>query len=92
MATQTMWSCRDTIQSDGGSQYSVKEGKAKACWEIVQEVDAFSFNVCCDCLVYVARQKNSTLSQKEIQDIMAFKGLDTLSGNHCQQFTNAMRK
>ena len=92
MATQTMWSWRDTIQSSDESKYPVKESGAKACWEFVQEVDAFSFNVCCDCLVYVAGQKNSILSQREIQDIMTFKGVDFLSGNHCQQFTNALGK
>ena len=92
MATQTVWSCRDTIQINDENQYPVKEAGAKACWEIVQEVDAFSFNVCSDCLVYVADQENSILSQKEIQDIISFKGLETLSGSHCHQFTNAIGK
>jgi len=92
MATQTMWSCRDTIQSHEESQHPVKEAGARACWEIVREVDAFSFNVCCDCLVYVAGQEDSILSQREIQDIMAFKGLDALSGNQCRQFANAVGK
>ena len=92
MATQTMWTCRDTIQSNDKSQYPANKTAVKTCWETVQKVDAFSFNVCCDCLVYVAGQKHSTLSQREIRDIMAFKGIDVLTGNHCQQFTNAVDK
>jgi len=92
MATQTMWSCRDNIQYNEKHQYTLKEAKAKTCWEIVEKVDAFSFNVCCDCLIYVAGQENSTLSQSEIEDILSFKGIDHLSGNHCQQFTNAVGK
>lgn len=87
-----MWSCRDSIQRSNKAHYPVKEPGVKACWEIVREVDAYSFNVCSDCLVYVAGQKDSILSQNEIQDIMLFKGVNVLSGNHCQQFTNAMGK
>ena len=90
MAAQSTWSCRDTIQCNDTSQYSARKAGKKSCWETVQEVDAFSYNVCCDCLVYVACQKNSILSKSEIQDILTFKGIDTLDGNHCQQFTNAV--
>ncbi len=92
MATQTIWSCRDAIQSSNESQYPVKEDGEKSCWEIVKEVDAFSFNVCGDCLIYVADQKSSVLSQNDIENIMNFKGVDFLSGNHCQQLTNAVGK
>lgn len=92
MATQTIWSCKDTIQSNSESPYPVKGDGAKTCWKIVREVDAFSFNVCCDCLVYIAGHEDSSLSQREIKDIMTFKGIDVLSGNHCQQFTNAIGK
>ena len=92
MAAQTMWSCRDSVRRGEETRYSVKDSGAKACWEIVREVDAFSFNVCSDCLVYVAGQKDSILSRNEIQEIMMFKGINVLSGSHCQQFTNAMAK
>lgn len=92
MAPQAVWSCRGTIRSHEKPQCPIEDIGGKACWEVVREVDAFSFNVCCDCLVFVAGQKDSILSRREIQDIMAYKGLDALSGNHCQQFANAVGK
>ncbi len=90
MATQTMWSCRDTIQYNDETQYPVQEANTESCWDIVSEVDAYSFNVCTDCLVYVDGQENSILSQREIQDILTFKGIDFLSGGQCKQLTNAV--
>lgn len=92
MATQTMWSYRDSFQRDDQRRFSIKHASAKNCWEIVREVDASSYNVCSDCLVYVAKHKNSVLSQREIDDIVTSRGADSLNGTNCQQLCSAIDK
>lgn len=43
----------------------------KACWELVETDVACSFHICVDCLVYLAKQKNSLLSDEEFYSILA---------------------
>lgn len=45
------------------------------CWEIFSEFDNSCFNICQDCIVYIARQEDATLSEKEIERIMLQKGI-----------------
>lgn len=59
--------------------------KDRPCWEVMREIDALSFNICRDCIVYVVKQKNSIFSQEEIADIMRQKGVD-VSSHQCPQF------
>lgn len=59
--------------------------KDKPCWEVMRDIDALSFNICRDCFVYVAKQKNSIFSQEEIASIMRQKGVD-VTGLQCPQF------
>ena len=40
------------------------------CWELSREYSPDSFHICCDCLVYVAKQNNSTLTDAEFYFIM----------------------
>ena len=48
----------------------------RPCWEVMREIDALSFNICRDCIVYVVKQKDSIFSQEEIATIMRRKGVD----------------
>lgn len=57
----------------------------KQCWEVMREIDALSFNICRDCIVYVVKQKDSIFSQEEIASIMRQKGVD-VTGHQCPQF------
>lgn len=57
----------------------------KPCWEVMREIDVCSFNICKDCLVYIAKQKNSIFSKEEILSIMCQKGID-VTGHSCPQF------
>ena len=45
------------------------------CWEIFTEMDSSSFNICQDCIVYIARQEDAALSDKEMERIMLKKGI-----------------
>lgn len=57
----------------------------KPCWEVMRAIDAGSFNICKDCLVYVSKQENSIFSKEEILSIMRQKGID-VTGHSCPQF------
>lgn len=57
----------------------------KPCWEVMRKLDAYSFNICRDCIVFVIKQKESILSKEEIQSIMSQKGVDS-AGVRCPQF------
>ena len=48
----------------------------KPCWEVMREIDAHSFNICRDCIVYVVKQKHSIFSQEEIAGILRHKGVE----------------
>jgi hypothetical protein len=60
-----------------------KDNTSKLCWEIIEEVDNYSFNICKDCLVYVSKQKDSQFSKEELLSIMAQKGVDVLDEKKC---------
>ena len=55
------------------------------CWDVMREIDALSFNICRDCIVYVIKQKDSIFSKEEILSIMHQKGVD-VTGLQCPQF------
>jgi len=35
------------------------------CWELVKENDPYSFHICADCLVYLAKHSDSILTEEE---------------------------
>ncbi len=55
----------------------------RPCWEIMSEIDVCSFTVCSDCIVYVAKQKNSIFSREEILSILCQKGIDVIGEDYC---------
>ena len=78
------------MKCDEDKKCPAKERPAELCWEIIQEMDARSFHICSDCLVYVSRQKDCKFSREEILSIMAQKGVDVLDRKQCScfQFNN----
>ncbi|MCF8056272.1 MAG: hypothetical protein K9K37_06500 [Desulfocapsa sp.] len=80
------------MKCDEQQKCPAKENSSKLCWEIIKEVDSYSFNICSDCLVYVARQKGSKFTQEELYSIMAQKGVEVVSGRKCPNFTAAKKE
>jgi hypothetical protein len=82
------------MKCEDDKQCPAKEEPTKLCWEIIQEIDAHSFHICADCLVYVCRQKDCRFTREEILSIMAQKGVDVLGQNKCTcpQFKSAKEK
>jgi len=56
------------------------------CWEVMRKIDAYSFNICRDCIVYVIKQKDSIFTMEEIRDIMQQKGVGISQGVQCPQY------
>ena len=52
-----------------------KKHPDRNCWEIFGAVDSRSFNICRDCIVYISRQEQSTVSRQEMEEIMLRKGI-----------------
>ncbi|MDR9501549.1 MAG: hypothetical protein RI601_07115 [Desulfurivibrionaceae bacterium] len=53
----------------------------KECWEIVQAMEDFRsyMHVCQDCIVHLFKEKNSVLSETEMDEIMEKKGVCVLA-------------
>lgn len=73
MSIQNKLQCWEIIQCNRKDKCLLGGDQEKPCWERVKEDDACSFHICIDCLVYVAKQKNSTLSEEEFASILAHR-------------------
>ncbi len=92
MSLRSDWPCWEIMKCNNSEKCPAKESSSKLCWEIIQEVDSFSFNICRDCLVYVSKQKDSQFSKEEILSIMIQKGVNVLNGKQCPNFTGCAKK
>lgn len=45
------------------------------CWDIFAEMGTSSFNICQDCIVFITRQEDAALSEKEVEQVMLKKGI-----------------
>jgi hypothetical protein len=86
MPLQTDWPCWEIMKCNPDNAAQCPAYKAsKPCWEVMQQFDAYSFNICRDCVVYLIKQKNSIFSQEEFLSIMRQKGIE-VSGEQCPKF------
>lgn len=83
MSLRSDWPCWEIMKCDASQKCPTKENSTKFCWELIKEVDKYSFNICRDCLVYVAKQKDSKFTEEELLSIMAQKGVDVLDTPKC---------
>jgi len=83
MSLRSEWPCWEIMQCDESQKCPAKDNTSKLCWEIIEEVDKYSFNICRDCLVYVSKQKDSKFTKEELLSIMAQKGVNVLDGQQC---------
>lgn len=73
MSIQQELQCWEIIQCNRKEQCLSGADQTKPCWERVKEDAACSFHICIDCLVYVAKQKNSLLSEEEFSSILTHR-------------------
>jgi len=85
MSLRTDWPCWEIMKCNPENAAQCPAFKAKdPCWEVMRKLDAYSFNICRDCFVYVIKQKDPIFSKEEILSIMTQKGVD-ITGVRCPQ-------
>lgn len=92
MSLRTEWPCWEIMKCHDSQKCPAKEENAKRCWEILQKVDHYSFNICKDCLVYVCNQEDSKFTKEEILSILAQKGISVLQDNTCPLHESCNKK
>jgi hypothetical protein len=83
MSLRTEWPCWEIMKCGQDKTCAAKENQHKLCWEIIQEVDSYSFNICKDCLVYISKQKDCKFTDEELLSIMAQKGVEVVCRQGC---------
>jgi hypothetical protein len=58
------------------------------CWELAKELKDYrsAYDVCNDCLVYLSKQKNSSLTELEIKNILNNK-IDCVISENCPHYS-----
>jgi hypothetical protein len=77
--------CWEIIKCNRKKQCLSGGDQTKTCWERVKDDDACSFHICIDCLVYVAKQHNSLLSEEEFSSILAHREEKRTRRYECNQ-------
>ncbi|MBA3005343.1 MAG: hypothetical protein KKB91_03535 [Proteobacteria bacterium] len=88
MSIRSEWSCWEIMKCDVSNKCPARQQPDKMCWEITQEMDARSFDICQDCLVYVSRQEDNGFTREDILRIMTQKGINVMerrNGCRCPQ-------
>lgn len=92
MALDQDWPCWEIMQCNPeNAKQCPAYQSSSACWEVMRKIDAYSFNICRDCIVYVIKQKDSIFSREEIMDIMQQKGVSADSVQ-CPQYNKTSIK
>ena len=91
MSLRSEWPCWEIMKCDESQKCPAKENSSKLCYEMIKEHDSYSFNICRDCLVYVAKQ-DSKFTKEELLSIMAQKGVSVLDGHKCPNFKCSSKK
>ncbi len=65
MSIQSEMPCWEIMQCNKKQRCFFAGDEKTECWELVKENDAYSFHICADCLVYLAKHPDSILTEKE---------------------------
>ena len=67
--------CWQIMQCDPETWCPAKENPGEECWDIMGSHNPCAFNICRDCLVYVVKRKDPSLSPEEVVSILTRKGI-----------------
>jgi hypothetical protein len=67
--------CWQIMQCDPETLCPAKESPGEECWDIMGSHNPCAFNICRDCLVYVVKRKDPSLSPEEVVSILTRKGI-----------------
>lgn len=92
MSLRSEWPCWEIMKCDASQGCPARDNASQLCWEIIEETDRLSFDICKDCLVYISKQKDSQFSKEEILSIMAQKGVNVLNSKKCPNLAGCSKK
>ena len=77
MVAERMYNCWEVMQCDENSQCPVRINKISSCWEYMAQTNEFQcqYDLCHECIVYLCNDKNSLLTNVELENIMISRGL-----------------
>ena len=70
MSIHSEMPCWEIIQCNKKHTCLYAHDEKKSCWEMVAKDDAYSFHICIDCLVYLAKHEDTTLTEEDFCFIM----------------------
>lgn len=80
MTKQSGMPCWEIIQCNKKDTCFCAGDNKKSCWEFVKEDNFCSFHICVECLVYLAKHEQSTLSEEKFRSIMKQRKKNALKG------------
>ena len=85
MVPQKELTCWEITQCKRIDDCPASKHPEKQCWDLASQFNDYrsSLKVCEDCLVYVAKQQDSSLSDEEIREILVKKGVCGLISDKC---------
>jgi hypothetical protein len=81
MIPNSEWPCWEIMKCKGTEDCPARRQPERHCWEIARDLDDYrsAFNICQDCIVFMLKNGNSILSEKEVQTIVEKKVSCTLT-------------
>jgi hypothetical protein len=81
MIPNSEWPCWEIMKCKGTEDCPARQQPERHCWEIARDLDDYrsAFNICQDCIVFMLKNGNSVLSEKEVQTIVEKKVSCTLT-------------
>ncbi len=75
MMPNSDWPCWEIMKCKGTENCPARQHPDKSCWEIARELDDYrsAFNICQDCIVFMLKEGNTSLTEKEVQTIVERK-------------------
>lgn len=75
MIPNSDWPCWEIMKCKGTESCPARVTPEKNCWEIARDLDDYrsAFNICQDCIVFMVKNGNSILSEKEVRTIVQKK-------------------
>ena len=88
MSNKKSLSCWEITNCQKTSLCPAWKNPGAPCWEIACQLNDYrsNMNVCEDCLVFISKQKNATIAEQELQDILERRE-DCVLASGCPQLT-----
>ncbi len=81
MAISGEWPCWEIMKCEGTESCPARLDPDTPCWEIAQSLGDYrsAFHICNDCIVFLLKQRNEVLSEREVRTIIERKGVCALA-------------